>query len=61
VNPNMRPASARACHAFFACCAERGPTLTKIRPFDVATYMLQKWTVRWFGPSSAWSYSNQAV
>lgn len=38
-NPNTRRAYARACHKFFAWCAERGLGLTTIRPFDVSTYI----------------------
>jgi hypothetical protein len=36
-NPNTRRAYARACNRFFTWCAERGLTLTTIRPYDVAT------------------------
>ena len=39
-NPNTRRAYARACNQFFAWCEDRGLTLTTIRPFDVATYMV---------------------
>jgi site-specific recombinase XerD len=40
-NPHTRRAYARACSRFFACCEQRGLTLTAIRPHDVATYIEQ--------------------
>jgi integrase/recombinase XerD len=38
-NLNTRRAYARACARFFAWCDDRGLTLSRIRPHDVATYI----------------------
>jgi hypothetical protein len=41
-NPNTRRAYARACGQFFAWCEDRGLTLTTIRPFDVAAWVVAR-------------------